>query len=208
MSYITRMTLDKAEAVRKRLIGLYEWHKVAWQLFPGKPENQRDFLSRLDSKEHGFRFTVLSESKPQRPDWYPTDLWESREVPENFYKQKQYLFQLIANPTKTLSKRDPKGNKKENGSHYAIVKKEELYNWFLQKGDQNGFCILEEPSLDISPPVFNRFAKGRDEGTIIGVEFKGGLKVTDYGKFINAAKKGIGRARGFGFGMLVLRPIF
>jgi CRISPR system Cascade subunit CasE len=208
MSYLAQLTLDRAEAARRGLHGLYEWHNLSWTFFPDKKEeDKRDFLTRLDVSEHEFRFTILSEQKPCKPNSGIAACWKEREVPKSFYQKTQYLFKIFANPTKTLSRRDPKGNKKKNGSHYAITRREELRTWFLQKSEQNGFRVLNEPELEISPPVFHNLYRKNDEGVLVGVEFKGSLEVTDRSKFIKVAHEGIGRARGFGFGMLVLKPI-
>lgn len=208
MSYIAQLTLDRAEAARRGLHGLYEWHDLSWKFFPDKTkEDKRDFLTRLDTSEHEFRFTILSEQKPRNYDPEIAAYWKVREVAELFYQQDKYLFKVYANPTKTLSRRDPKGNKKKHGSHYAILKPEELRTWFLHKGEQHGFRIIDEPELEISPPVFHKLFRKNDEGVLIGIEFKGCLEVTDKMKFRQVAKEGIGRARGFGFGMFVLKPI-
>lgn len=213
MMYVTQIVLDKAIAAQQRLYGLYEWHQEVWKMFPGRPRDNRDFLTRLDSEERAFRFTVLSAVKPQKPDWCAQDWWREKEIPQTFFEQKRYLFKVMANPTRTLSRRDPAGNKKKHGSHYAITKPDELKVWILNKSKQYGFFILDNPRLEISPPVFHRLYKEDKklqkeyEGEIVGVEFKGGLEVNDRESFMRTLRNGIGRARGFGFGMLVIKPI-
>ncbi|MBN1577054.1 MAG: type I-E CRISPR-associated protein Cas6/Cse3/CasE [Chitinispirillaceae bacterium] len=208
MSFLAQITLNRAEAARQCLHGLYEWHDLSWKLFPDKSkEDKRDFITRLDTDEHEFKFTVLSANKPKKPSWCISEYWKERVVPESFYQKDRYFFKVFTNPTKTLSRRDPKGNKKNHGSHYAIIKPEELRIWFLHKGEQHGFRILDEPELEISPPVFHKLYRKSDEGLLVGVEFKGCLEVTNKTEFIKVACEGLGRARGFGFGMIVLKPI-
>ncbi|MBU2102804.1 MAG: type I-E CRISPR-associated protein Cas6/Cse3/CasE [Candidatus Omnitrophota bacterium] len=213
MKYATRIVVDKSVAANRRLFELYEWHQEAWKLFPGRPRDKRDFLTRLDVDEYEFRFTVLSGTKPQKPDWCAQEWWNEKEMPQSFFEQKRYLFKVLANPTRTLSRRDPAGNKKKHGSHYAITEQEELKQWIIRKGEQCGFVVLDDPQLDISPPIFHRFYKEDKkiqkeyEGGIVGVEFKGALEVTNKESFLKAVREGIGRARGVGFGMLVLKPI-
>lgn len=211
--YVTQITLDKAIAAQRRLYGLYDWHQEAWEMFPGRTRDNRDFLTRLDSDEREFRFTVLSAVKPQKPDWCAQDWWQEKEMPQTFFEQKRYLFKVMVNPTRTLSRRGPAGNRKKHGSHYAITKPNELKTWIVAKGKQCGFSILDNPRLEISPPVFHRLYKEDKklqkeyEGRIVGVEFKGGLEINDREGFIRTVRNGIGRARGFGFGMLVIKPI-
>ena len=164
MKYIAQVTIDKAVAANRRLHGLYDWHQEVWKMFPGRPRDKRNkdfhFLTRLDANEHEFRFTIVSDIKPQKQDWYPVDGYKEMEIPAFFFGRKSYLFQLTANPTRTLSGRGPKGNKKKRGSHYAILKQEELRHWFQEKEKQCGFHVLEEPVLDISKPVFHKLHKG------------------------------------------------
>jgi len=208
MSFIIQIILDRSEAVRQNLYGLYEWHNLSWKLFPEKKkEDKRDFITRLDIGEREFKFTVLSSNSAQKPTWCSSDCWKEKEVPESFFQKQQYLFKILTNPTKTLSRRDPEGNKKKNGSHYAITKHEDLRTWFLQKAESHGFRVLDVPELEISPPVFHKLYRKNDEGILVGVEFKGCLEVTDKTEFIKVAHEGIGRARGFGFGMFILKPI-
>lgn len=213
MMYVTQIVLNKAIAAKRQLYGLYDWHRQAWEMFPCRLRDDRDFLTRLDSDEQEFRLTVLSVTKPQRPDWCAQDWWQEKEIPQTFFEQKRYLFKITANPARTLSRRDPGGNKKKHGSHYAIIKQDELQEWIENKGKQCGFVILDNPRIEISPPVFHRLYKEdrklqkEYEGGIVGVEFKGGLEVNDRESFARTVRNGIGRARGFGFGMFVLQPI-
>ncbi|MFA5117585.1 MAG: type I-E CRISPR-associated protein Cas6/Cse3/CasE [Candidatus Omnitrophota bacterium] len=213
MMYVSQITLDKAAASGRRLYGLYEWHQEAWRLFPGRTRDKRDFLTRLDAGEKDLRFTVLSVVKPQKPDWCVPAQWREKELTESFFGQSRYLFKVTVNPTRTLSYRDPTGNKKKNGSHYAITKQDELKAWITRKAEQGGFLVCDEPQLEILPPVFHRLYKADKktqkeyEGGIVGVEFKGALEVKNTEVFLKTVKEGIGRAKGFGFGLFILKPI-
>jgi len=218
MRYVTQIVLDKAVAAQRKLFGLYDWHQEAWKLFPGRPRDKRNhddfnFLTRLDTGEYEFRLTVLSTVKPQKPDWCAQAWWREKEMPQNFFEQRRYLFKVVANPTHTLSRRDPAGNKKKHGSHYAITKPDELKEWITRKAEQGGFAICDEPRLEISPPVFHRLYKEDKKiqkeyaGGIVGVEFKGALEVKNREYFLKIVQNGIGRAKSFGFGMLILKPI-
>jgi CRISPR system Cascade subunit CasE len=55
--------------------------------------------------------------------------------------------------------------------------------------------------------VENHFRKKGQAGYHGGVQFRGTLEVTDPVKFAETYQSGIGSAKGFGFGMLLLAPV-
>ena len=184
----------------------YAWHKRIWEAFPGKPEADRDFLTRLDDTGSDFRLLILSPEPPTRPDWCPSDAWQSKTVSPDFFQHRAYHFSLLANPTITRVVRDKDGNRKKNGRREPIVKREELIAWMQRKAAQHGFEIGTD-SLKIVPRPRQQFLKKGNSGTHTATEFQGTLKVIEPATFEQAAKSGIGSAKAFGFGMLCLSPI-
>lgn len=183
----------------------YAWHKRVWEAFPGQPEAERDFLTRLDDTGQGFRLLILSKEPPTRPDWCPSDNWHSKTVDGSFFQQSTYRFSLLANPTKKLVVRDVDGRRKKNGRRIALANREDLIAWILRKGEQHGFT-LETSSLKTVPRPRQQFLKKGKSGTHTATEFSGLLRVSDPVSFQNAAINGIGSAKAFGFGMLCLSP--
>ena len=55
--------------------------------------------------------------------------------------------------------------------------------------------------------VEHHFHKKENRGYHGGVQFRGVLEVTDPVKFAQAHSKGIGSAKAFGFGLLLLAPV-
>ena len=100
-----------------------------------------------------------------------------------------------------------------------LVKPEELRAWLIHKGKvrcrdkdtgldvPGGFRIVEEKPLEISPMMENHFRKKGQSGYHGGVQFRGILEVTDPERFIETYHSGIGSAKSFGFGLLLLAPI-
>ncbi len=70
-----------------------------------------------------------------------------------------------------------------------------------------GFCIVEDKPLEISPMIESHFHKKGQSGYHGGVQFRGILEVTDQERFVDSYHSGIGSAKGFGFGLLLLAPI-
>ena len=138
---------------------------------------------------------ILSERRPETPEFGEI---ESKEVPESFLQWDNYGFEVIVNPTQ------------RNGPSQKttpIKGRENLHKWFIQKASALGFEV-EPDSLQVSKigvVSFNRDASiTQTHGT---ATFIGKLTVINREAFINSFKHGIGRAKGFGFGLLQIVPI-
>ena len=186
----------------------YAWHKRIWEAFPGQPEAKRSFLTRLDDTGQGFRLLILSEDPPTRPDWCPVDGWESKTVPDSFFRHTTYRFSLLANPTRKQVVRNDDGARRKNGKRIALRTREAFIDWMEQKAALHGFTV-DSGSLKTIPRPRQQFlkVKGKESGTHTATEFTGALHVNDPDKFYQAATKGIGSAKAFGFGMLCLVPL-
>jgi CRISPR system Cascade subunit CasE len=208
MTYITQVTLDFATAVRHHLRDNYDWHQAVWKAFPGRDGEPRDFLTRLDHRREGFRLLIVSPVQPARPEWCPADeeSWKTKPIPETYFTRAQYAFQLCANPTKKVSKELPNGTLTKNGRRVPLNKREELVEWITRKGVQGGFAV-EEATLRTISRGREYFNKQSQTGLHSAVEFQGVLAVTDPPKFHNTFTRGVGSAKAFGFGLLVIAPI-
>lgn len=221
MNYVARAILSREEAATRQFYGVYGWHKAAWELFPGMPDAKRKdlgFLFRVDEDETELRLTVSSPNKPVRPAWCSEESWLCCALPSDYLEHRTFRFKLRVNPAKTTRKNpDQTPRERKNGRHEAILRRPELHEWFLRKAQKSGFRVLKRREdvdnsfeLDIAPPVFyskQKLTKNGDNGTIVGVDFRGMLEVTDHGLFKKVFESGIGRARSFGFGLLVVQPV-
>ena len=196
MSVLTRIRVDHQAAAQRHLNDSYAWHKALWNAFP--ETESRNFLYRVEPHDSGFLVYLLSESEPEKQSW---GCWESKAVGEAFLSHSSYRFQLCANPT---VKRKREGRK--NGTRTAIYDPQELEAWLLRKAGQGGFAV-EKSTLQISPPINQPFYKKGTRGNHKRVEFQGVLGVTNPETFKATFKNGIGSAKAFGFGLLVLQPI-
>lgn len=143
---------------------------------------------------------MLSEEKPILPDW---GKWETKEIKPNFLEYDQYLFNLRANTTVKRVVRNDSGKRKKNGRRTAIYNDKKLKEWLSRKAQQSGF---EVELCNADPPISQPFRKKGKFGKHVRVDFKGILKVFDRSAFKTAFAKGIGPAKAFGFGMLMLDP--
>jgi len=233
MNWLARLDVD-AETLRNEGISndIYTWHKLLWQCYPCEPDAKRDFLTRIDQMEGAYRLWVLSRRKPVCPHWCPADGFDVREISSSFLTHSHYAFDLRANPVKMqLIPRDANGEpilnangKRKRGKRIPLTKPYELREWLIQKGKvrallsnkgekprelPGGFRIIEseERPLEIKPMVENHFRKKEHAAYHGGVQFRGVLEVTDREHFIKSYQAGIGSAKGFGFGLLLLAPL-
>jgi CRISPR-associated protein Cas6/Cse3/CasE subtype I-E len=92
MTWLTQITLDHATVARRHLRDNYDWHQVAWQCFPGRPDDARDFLTRLDKSPQDFRLLIVSPRLPTRPEWCPPNAFQSREISSEYFGRSRYAF--------------------------------------------------------------------------------------------------------------------
>jgi CRISPR system Cascade subunit CasE len=204
---LTQILVSYEDAVRLlRIRDTYDWHQRIWQAFGGRDDQSRDFLIRVDRKEEAYRVIILSRSAPAKPDWCPTDCFGTKEIPDSFFAHARYRFSLLANPTKKV-RSNRAGERTKNGRRLPITKREELVLWFQRKAGAGGFS-LNAGSLRTIPRGREFFHKdGTSHGSHTAVDFQGELTVTDSAQFRTSVAAGIGSAKAFGFGLLVLAPI-
>ena len=206
--HLTQILVSCEDAVRRlRIRDTYDWHQRIWQAFGVRDGQTRDFLIRVDRKEEAYRVLILSRSEPRKPDWCPTDCFGTKVVPDDYFEHARYRFSLLANPTKKLRVDHPNGIRKKNGRRVPLTQREELTAWLARKADASGF-VINTDALRTIPRGREFFHKaGTAHGTHTAVEFQGELTVTDPAQFRATVANGIGSAKAFGFGLLVIAPL-
>jgi CRISPR system Cascade subunit CasE len=227
MNWLARIDVDAETVYAEGIWDSYAWHKKLWEsCFPGEPDAKRDFLTQIDPLEGAFRLWVLAKRKPACPKWCSPDDFALNEIAASFLSHRYYAFDLRANPVKTIVQRGSNGEtllrpdgKRKHGKRVPLVKPEELRAWLINKGKvrcrdkvtgldvPGGFRIVEDKPLEISPMIESHFRKKGQTGYHGGVQFRGVLEVTDPKAFIETYQSGIGSAKGFGFGLMLLAPI-
>ncbi|MCP4265101.1 MAG: type I-E CRISPR-associated protein Cas6/Cse3/CasE [Candidatus Brocadiaceae bacterium] len=188
--------LNRADWKALDIKDAYSLHKTVYSLFPKQNGQVRDFLYADKGGDWNCRqVLMLSERRPEHPEIGEI---ESKEIPESFLQWGNYGFEVTINP---VQRNGP--SKKTT----PIKGRKNLHKWFIQKAPTWGFDV-EPESLQISKigvVSFNREKGTRQtHGT---ATFIGKLKVIDKETYINSFKCGIGRAKGFGFGLLQIVPV-
>lgn len=210
-AFLTKVEIDHETAYMAGLRDSYAWHKRVWEMFPGRGDQSRDFLTRLDGIDGGFRLLVVSSTEPVRPNWCPEPAWHSKPLPDAFLEHTRFRFSLIANPTRKVKSE----TNAKNGRRMPITHREDreidgklqsgLLTWLRRKGEQHGFSF-DDSTVRTLPKPRQWFLKKGAAGVHTATEFVGNLTVTDPVKFRAAVAQGVGSAKAFGFGMLCLSP--
>lgn len=227
MNWLAHLAVDAEAAYAHHIVDSYAWHKRIWEdCFQREPDAKRDFLTRIDPSEREIVVWILSKRKPVQPRWCLSENFAVKEISLSFLSHRFYAFDLRANPTKCVDQVGPDGKvilrrngKRTKGKRVPLIKKDELREWLLRKAEArsrdeaagsdipSGFRIVEERPLEISPMTENHFRRKDDSAYHGGVQFRGILEVTDRERFLESYQAGIGSAKGFGFGLLLLAPI-
>lgn len=211
-----------------RSSGAYSHHQRLWQLFPGVSKDRSTathFLFQHTPKIHPQCFLVLSQEQPTPHESFQI---ESKPFLPEIQNGELLQFSLRANPVVTRNKKrndivaDWKYQFKQDweaknpeqdfpgfpalGHSQAQIVNIECRKWLEKQGAKHGFeiknCLAESYHQ-------HGFYKGdQKQGVKIStVDFSGVLKVTDYGAFKKILFGGLGPAKGFGCGLLLIRRI-
>ena len=192
--YLSQTELPWAWALKKGLGDSYKLHQWLWNNLPNDSEACRDFLFRSDVKDGVLRILLLSARLPSTTG--ETE-WKTTEISNTFLGHGTYRFQLRANPT---------FRRVSDHRRLAIFDEANIREWFIRKFEVAG-CELR--TLETTAPIKLQFHKGNGTcpGTICSVNASGLLVVHDENAFRAAFDAGIGPAKGFGFGLLLLQPV-
>lgn len=191
--FLTKITLGPRDCRDKRLTDGYSVHRLVYDLFATPGDASR--ILYVDKGARGGTRVVLVLA-PARPR--ATDLQlETKEVAPGFLGYPAYAFETILNPVRCES---------QSRKRIPVTGQLPLLKWFLEKAAGAGF-VPDESRLEVKTlPVLEFTAKERHY-VFNRARFSGVLSVTDAERFRRAFATGIGRAKGFGFGLLQLSPL-
>jgi len=197
----------------------YQIHKLVWNLFANQPDQPRDFLYRHESVSGWPTFYTVSEREPQDP----SGMWDvvPKEYRPKLERGQRLGFTLCANPIR--SRRDVDGRQhrhdvimdakrvqKERGESIVLpdIVQEHGSCWLVDRAEANGFIVQQE-HLRVDSYSQHKFFKGKRHQPISfsTVDINGILTVADPELFAKCLFTGIGPAKGFGCGLLLVRRV-
>lgn len=223
-SLITPVEGCEREAVHQRLDGPYADHQWLWRWFPSERGTPRDFIFRRHDGDAAPRYYVISQRAPiEEPGHWRA---QTREYAPQIHAGERLQFELRANPT-VRHGRDGKSKRHDvvMEAKKRLLAVRGLSRWSDWQGD-------DKPSLsDVVQPACSDWLKRRgetlgfvpDQETLVvegydqhqekhgqalcfsTVDLAGQLTVTDPPAFQHALLAGIGSAKAFGCGLLLVR---
>lgn len=206
------------DGVRRDLLRAQDaYHGFMWSLFDDEPDATRDFIYRVDGTTTPPRFVVISHRKPAV---IPGLRVQTKEFAPQLRAGDRLVFQTRVNPIVQRSR----GRDSNSAKHDVVMDAKRLERdgdkgateyervsravsaWFSQREPTHGFTI-EYGSFKVSDYRQHQLRRHPNRGTMrfSSVECEGVLTVTDPEKVRQLALSGLGSARGFGCGLLLLR---
>ena len=214
-----RLRQDAAVAALASLLmprgqsGAASGHHLVWALFADGPERRRDFLWR---EEAPGRFLTLSAREPATLDLFDVS---SKPFEPALAAGDRLGFTLRANAVIARSAGPGQRGKRHDvvmdalravpAGERAEVRLDKVVQagcaWLARQGQAHGF----EAEPGVSVDGYDRVRIHRDGAPAIfgALEFTGALTVQDPARFTTALASGFGRARAFGYGLMLIRRL-
>lgn len=201
----------------------YSEHQWIWQFFPSGEEQCRDFIFRRDDLGGAPRYYVVSKRAPV--EFSPAWTVRTRPYAPILAAGRRLAFQLCANPV--VSKKNSAGKAQRHDvvmqlkkqllaarglSRWAEWQQEDdkpaLYemvqrsclDWLRARAATHGF-ELAEACVD----AYTQNRAGAREIRFSTVDYSGELVVTDPERFQQTLLNGLGHAKAFGCGLMLVR---
>jgi len=202
MMIASALHLNRSDVKTLKITDPYSIHRVIYDLF----EDIRSSKEKQSSVSSGFLYAdkggdfnhrqilILSDRMPQIPKYGELRI---KTIPSDFLSYDNYRFEVTVNPTQ-----------RNNASRKIIPIKgrENIAHWFINKSSGWGFKVNPH-TLEVLKISVKRFEKKGHQVTQSYANLTGQLQVVDKERFNQSFKKGIGRGRSFGCGLLQIVPI-
>ncbi len=225
--YFSRARL-RPEAARQHKFqtlaqGGYAAHQLVWSLFTDHDERERDFLYRWEDGQQLPVLYTISEREPVDTNGFFV-LDQAKVYEPKLSEGQRLVFSVRVNPI--VSTRDENDRQQR---HDVVMRKKKLLEaegkwpdpnlsqqdlvyqegleWLKTRAEPNGFSFDKETlRIDGYRKHTFRKAKGGRPVTFVTMDFIGTLTVTDPTAFAQVLRDGLGPAKGYGCGMMMIRP--
>lgn len=207
--YLTQFEINtQRRRSRELLASAQRMHASILHAFSSDTDPGR-VLWRIDHGEHGRRELWISSAVP--PDlsalvedcgWPATTRWRTADLTHMFAglrSGQQWRFRLTANPVAVLP---------ADGSRGKVVPltMSGCLPWLDARAAKAGFSVARD-AVRVSRLDSLRFRRDRTQVVLRQAQFDGALTVVDPVALRGALLNGIGRAKGYGCGLMTLAPL-
>lgn len=229
MTTLTKILINpQLRQGRKLLTNPHAMHAAVSAAFP--PDIDTDearLLWRIDRNSHENALYIVGPEKPTASgiveqagyDTRPAQSLDYTRLLGSLQKGQRWRFELLANPTYSQSNNGKRGKVK------AHVSVDHQLEWLYSRAEKAGFALA--PRANDTVPAKERarwsvqdetaiverrtldFRKGgnRRHIRIVTARYRGTLEVTDSALLRSTLTHGIGRARGYGCGLMTLAAV-
>lgn len=223
--YFSKVELKRSAAMNRLavLIGGNEYrdHQILWKLFPGM--EKRDFIYRREDRNGWPCYYVVSVSNPIVDD---EKVWivQSKEYAPKVQAGRRFSFSLRANPVRSKppgregkrgvrhdvvmaakTRLEQDGVPKDQMKRTAELAAEEGWKWLSTRASKHGFTVEKEKVRVDGYRQHWLSRRGHEPIRFSTLDFHGVLTVEDSGRFLETLYQGLGPAKGFGCGLLMIR---
>lgn len=197
----------------------YRAHQHLWALFGDSPERRRDFLYRQEGGRGDPFFYVVSVRAPRAEEgpWHV----ESKLYAPRIAAGSRLAFTLRVNPVRSRPAEKGRRGQRHDvvmdakhrmrgpgqpAEHDALVRGEGLA-WLEERAERHGFR-LDPGALRVHSYRQHRLYKPRGSPIRFStLDYDGLLTVTDPQRLLETLQQGLGPAKGFGCGLLLVRRV-
>lgn len=221
--YMSKISLNRRRRGAVKLLGnRHAMHAAVMSSFPPGTPTSSDtgrVLWRVDRYQDSIDLLVVSPAQPclahinDQAGWSTGGAWTTRPYTpflSSICEGQEYIFRLAANPTHRISIPEGDGSRKQIVGH---VTDDQQRQWFLDRAESNGFSVNESSFGSIDDAHFELVVLERDtvvfrrnsqRVTLRTAAYEGRMTVRDPDLLRHALTRGIGRAKGYGCGLLTL----
>lgn len=185
-------------------------HNLLWSVFADGRDRRRDFLWRQEDEN---TYLTLSARPPIQTDLFqPHDI---RPFAPDLQAGQRLAFRLRANATR-MKRGGPRVDvvmdalhdvpKNERADQRMEIASRTGADWLARQGERAGFRLSDARAEDYGTEVLAGHRGSRKGQPQFGIlDLAGHLEVTDPAIFVGRLGEGIGRAKAFGCGLMLVR---
>lgn len=215
--YLTRMYLNgQRRHTRELLANPQMMHAAVLSSFPPGSSTSDEggrVLWRIDQTRDTTALYIVSPAVPslehlqEQAGWSQEQSWQTSDYTPMLNRVitgQKYAFRLTANPVHTVTVEDGRSRR------LAHLTPEHQLRWLLDRQEQLGVSLVDSddnPTATSTRSTRMVFNRNKRRVTIQQVTFDGILEVTAAENLRTVLTAGIGKARGYGCGLLTLAPV-